>query len=417
MLRIRLVILLLMFTLMVSAQIDKSINVATAGTLNTVITVSEKATITDLIISGNIDARDFKYMRDEMAVLATVDISSASIKAYSGGEGTYFDGSFSYPANEIPNGAFSPKPMDGIPRGKATLINVKMPVSTTSIGEIAFASCKGLTGNLIIPNSVTIIKEAAFADCSGFNGTLTLSAQLTTIEKSAFQNCTGFVGSLNIPTNVTSVGESAFMFCSGFDGSLSFGNSLTEIGFFAFSYCSNFSDLLIIPNGIAIMEDNTFEECNNITEVVIPNSVISMGDNVFSNCSRIIKMTVSNEIPPQISSSTFDGVPKNTCVVTVPTGCSSAYKSANYWKDFSVINDMKNTGLQNTNAEVIFKTNHNDKEIIIEGLSKNKNVILYNSVGKIIYKIKSSDDKIFFKLKTNGVYILKVDEKAVKISL
>ena len=59
--------------------------------------------------------------------------------------------------------------------------------SVTSIGEVTFYECSGLT-SVVIPNSVTSIGNYAFKSCSG----------LTSVE---------------IPNSVTSIGEYAFYKC------------------------------------------------------------------------------------------------------------------------------------------------------------------------------------------------------------
>ena len=83
--------------------------------------------------------------------------------------------------------------------------------SVTSIGELAFIYCSGLT-SIAIPNSITSIGKSAFEGCSGLT-------------------------SVTIPNSVTSIGESTFFKCSGLT-SITIPNSVTSIGDFAFSYCN-----------------------------------------------------------------------------------------------------------------------------------------------------------------------------------
>lgn len=387
------IFLMLMCVTLVSAKVEKAVNLTSAGTLSSLIDAGEKSTITDLTITGQIDARDFKFMRDEMAVLANIDMSTTTIKAYSGELGTYFDGSFSYPANEIPNGAFSPKPMDGIPRGKATLKSVKMPTTITSIGSIAFANCQGLTGNLVLPNAVTIIKEAAFADCTGFNGTLTLPSGLIFIEKSAFQSCSRFTGNLMIPNNVTTIADFVFMSCSGFNGTLQLGNSLANIDIYAFAECSNF------------------------TEIAIPSSLTSITDDVFSGCSSVNSIKVENANPPTITSSTFDGINKNICIVTVPNNSIATYKSADYWKSFVNFAEKNGTGLSSIHADVKVKTNTQNHTVIIEGLPDNFTSRLFDISGKLLFEKLSTSGAVTFKVNKTGLFLVSTQKGTFKVAL
>ena len=103
------VILLSMFSsLTMQAQVSKTVNITTAGTLSASLNTTELATVTNLSISGTIDARDFKTMRESMPNLADIDLSAISIVAYEGLSCGTFGGSkiVKYPANEIPEEIF-----------------------------------------------------------------------------------------------------------------------------------------------------------------------------------------------------------------------------------------------------------------------------------------------------------------------
>jgi len=78
----------MLLTTLLAAQVSKTINVTTAGTLTNLLTSTEKASITNLTVTGNIDARDVKCRRDEVVNLTVLDISATLIVAYSGIDGT-----------------------------------------------------------------------------------------------------------------------------------------------------------------------------------------------------------------------------------------------------------------------------------------------------------------------------------------
>jgi hypothetical protein len=75
----------LTIAVMLQAQVTKTVNV-TAGGLSTALTTVEMSSITELIVTGTIDARDFKTMRDEMPLLKNVDLNDATIVEYTGTE-------------------------------------------------------------------------------------------------------------------------------------------------------------------------------------------------------------------------------------------------------------------------------------------------------------------------------------------
>src|ERR1035437_3116633 len=91
-------------TFFLQAGVTKTVYLK-AGTLFSKMTGAELTTVTDLILSGTIDARDFVTIRDKMIRVERIDLSNAYISYYSGINGTTpFD--IQYPANAIPINAF-----------------------------------------------------------------------------------------------------------------------------------------------------------------------------------------------------------------------------------------------------------------------------------------------------------------------
>ncbi len=157
------------------------------------------------------------------------------------------------------------------------LISLTIPNSVTSIGRGAFAYCSGLTSinvdssnafyndgngsnciiesssnsliagcqNTVIPNNVTSIGDLAFAECSGLTS-LTIPNSVTSIEYCAFQNCFGLT-SLTIPNSVTSIGDWAFWGCSGLTSVYVDIETPLEIGSDTFSDRANAT--LYVPAG------------------------------------------------------------------------------------------------------------------------------------------------------------------------
>ena len=86
-----------------------------------------------------------------------------------------------------------------------------IPNSLTSIGNLTFYYCSGLT-SLTIPNSVTNIGADAFAWCMGLTS-LSIPNSIISIEKTAFQGCSGLT-SVTIPNSVTSIESLVFSYCN-----------------------------------------------------------------------------------------------------------------------------------------------------------------------------------------------------------
>ncbi|HET7732360.1 MAG TPA: leucine-rich repeat domain-containing protein [Paludibacter sp.] len=289
---------------------DTAINLS-PGELSGILTSSQKATITNLQLTGSIDARDFKTMRDSMPALSAIDINTVSVSAYTGTQGTAGSQNITYPAGYIPQSAFSL----GNNTVNFKLTSIILPTSITSIGDSAFYNCGSLTGNLIIPGLVTSIGNNAFESC-GMNGTLILPNSLTTIGVKAFylcQNITGLTlsesltsisvsafdgdwalqGHLTIPNSVTSIGNNAFFYCGFSDVTIP--NSVTSIGAGAFGKCKMLSGNVTIPNSITAISDYTFALCGSLTSVTLPNSVTSIGENAFT-MSALASIILPNSI-------------------------------------------------------------------------------------------------------------------------
>jgi len=131
--------------------------------------------------------------------------------------------------------------------GSTGLTSITIPSSVTFIGDYAFLSCTKLKEFIVsenntkyysldgalfnknctelikypnaksniytLPNSVTSIGDYAFAGCKGL-ASVTIPSSVISIGSSAFWGCTG-ITSITIPNSVTSIGNYAFSLCTG----------------------------------------------------------------------------------------------------------------------------------------------------------------------------------------------------------
>ncbi len=131
----------------------------------------------------------------------------------------------------------------------------------TSIGDLAFWGCSGLT-SITIPSSVTSIGDLAFWGCSGLTS-ITIPSSVTSIEGSAFRDCSGLT-SITIPSSVTSIGGWAFYGCSGLT-SITIPSSVTSIGYETFYGCSGLTN-------ITVDSDNSVYDSRNNCNAIIRKS-------------------------------------------------------------------------------------------------------------------------------------------------
>ena len=186
--------------------------------------------------------------------------------------------------------------------GCSGLESITLPSSLISIGDRAFNSCSGLTGELDFSNCTSLISigDYAFSSCSGLTGELNLTdcTSLTSIGDFAFWACSGFKGVLNLTncTSLTSIGDSAFEGCSGLEV-LALGESLTSIGEAAFNSCIRLTELDFSNcTSLISIGYSAFNNCIGLTELDFSNctSLTSIGSYAFELCTSLKRIVFPN---------------------------------------------------------------------------------------------------------------------------
>ena len=249
----------------------------------------------------------------------------------------------------------------------------------TTIGSSAFSGCSSLT-SLTIPNSVTDIGSSAFSGCSSLTSVI-IGNSVTEIGYYAFSGCSSLT-SLTIPNSVTDIGSSAFSGCSSLT-SVTIGNSVTTIGSGAFFSCSSLTSVTI-GNSVTEIGYYAFSGCSSLTSVTITNSVTTIGYYAFSGCKNVKQITVEAVTPPECSINTFDGVNTKECKLFVPKNSVDAYKKANGWKEFFLI-EGTTTGIINN----IYNKIENVDVYTIDGIKRlsKASVNEINALPKGVYII------------------------------
>ena len=93
---------------------------------------------------------------------------------------------------------------------------------------------------------------------------------------------------------------------------------------------------ITIPNSVTSIGEWAFCSCTGLTSVTIGNSVKEIGRYAFDGCTGLTEIRVEANTPPTVGSLAFSEVDKSIPVY-VPAGCEEAYRSADYWKNFTNI--------------------------------------------------------------------------------
>lgn len=214
---------------------------STPGGLKNAITAANKdyTKIKNLKITGEINAKDFYFMRDSMPILSALNLKEVHIKAWTNPNNP----DEKYLEDKIPVSAFNAQGGGG----NSTLVNFVFPDRLKAIGDNAFTNCKNLSGSLIIPEGVVEIQRGAFTGCSSLNGTLSLPSTLKKLGTSGdgpdkdikdegidyyngvFSGCNNLTGNLIIPDGVEIIRGYCFDNCSGFYGELKLPSKLKKV--------------------------------------------------------------------------------------------------------------------------------------------------------------------------------------------
>ena len=302
--------------------------------------------------------------------------------------------------------------------------------SVTSIGELAFIYCSGLT-SIAIPNSITSIGESAFEGCSGLTS-VTIPNSVTNIGYGAFNGCTGitqtiivndmfvflptgYEGHYSIPENISTIIGGAFYDCSGLT-SVTIPNSVTSIAEGTFSGCSSLTSVNI-PNSVTSIAEGAFPGCRSLTSITIPNSVTSIGDYAFSFCLNIENVYCYAEVVPSTDVYTFYYSDIENATLHVPASAIEAYKTTAPWSGFGTIKAIEETvGVESVKDRGIAIQSAGGF-INISGLDNNEKVSFYGIDGKALGSATAINGTTSFAAQSGSIVVAKIGKESIKIAV
>ncbi len=206
-------------------------------------------------------------------------------------------------------------------------------VTVTTIGTLAFKSCKNLT-SVVLPEGLTTLEQWAFYSCTGMTK-ITIPLSLTTVANAAFDNCRALTevwyNGVSKEYITIGTGNSYFVdavwygnyFCDHeFDGkydtacehcgatkkiakvygtSGSFDYVITPDengGFVTIAKCNNkIAGMVEIPATIdgavvKVIGETAFKSCKAMTNVIIPEGVTTLGPWAFYSCTVLTGVTL-----------------------------------------------------------------------------------------------------------------------------
>ena len=199
--------------------------------------------------------------------------------SYPNTKNTYVEGD-DYQVTSIGAGAFA---------DQINLTSITIPSGITSIGDLAFYGCDGLTSIIVQPENsvyhsegnclIETTSKTLILGCK--NSVIPDNESVTSIAADAFSGCDGLTN-ITIPEGVISIGDSAFEGCSGL-------LSVT------------------LPNSLTIIGSNVFRDCSSLTTISIPSNLTNIGISAFYDCTNlaIVYIDSSDIVNEIINSSSY----------------------------------------------------------------------------------------------------------------
>jgi hypothetical protein len=268
-------IFFLFCAVLLKAQFSKTVNVLPGGIVRS-LTNDEKKSVTTLNVEGSIDVRDFKFMKDSLPNLTTINLSKVIIPS-------------------IPEKVF---------KDCEKLKAIVLPTTITSIEHLAFSNCINLS-EIEIPNSVTNLGIRAFGGCKKLK-TINISSNVTSISN-PFSGCSALINVETSNPNYKSI-----------DGVLYSKDGKTLIN------CpTSIKGVFVVPTSVISIDMVSFEDCQNITRIKIPSTVSNIDQISLMKCSGLIDVA-----PDNAKYRSIDGVLFNkdaSQLITCPTSKSGDY--------------------------------------------------------------------------------------------
>ena len=238
---------------------DIAIEMAAGDCLASLLGTMQKKMVTKLTVSGPLSDEDFRTMRDDMPLLADIDLWAAE-------------------CDYIPNGAFCISQDGDRETGKLTLQRIRLPQHVKTIDYCAFAGCTNLTEvNLSELTELENIGGRAFNSC-GMSAVDLSHSRISNLDDLNFRRMPK-LQTILLPATLTTLGN-AFQEVPVAKLDLSNCVNLKDVRD-AFYNCKQLQRV-VLPDNIQTL-DGTFSECTALTTVNFPQRLRTLGNHVFFN--------------------------------------------------------------------------------------------------------------------------------------
>lgn len=159
---------------------------------------------------------------------------------------------------------------------------------------------------------------------------------------------------------------------------------------------------------------NAFSSDMSLGRVDIPASVSLIREGAFAGCGNIRTVKCDASLPPICGEGVWESEVLNNAMLYVPEGTAQTYRSAETWSLFKNISDSDMSGIDTClDNESDVRISVTDGKVHING-TDNATVEIFDTAGRKVYTGKGN---CIVNNLYRGTYILRVGDKALKISL
>ena len=352
----------------------------------------DDTSVTQLTVTGEMDARDFLYIANELTQLTSLDLSGVTIVAYSDARNPLTASVYDYAAGTLPQSMLMgmklesivlPSTLVGI--GQAALAGcdrltaIELPPTVTTIGDYAFSGTS--LQQVTIPATVQTVGRGAFAHCFALESasvsasvigdyaflgddrlqSVQLGEQVRRIGAEAFHGtaiqsldashatqldslgnwamASTPLTTVSLPTGMTQMGDGAFFGTTHLNAA-SMPRALQHVPNYAFAGGSQIVADTVLHEGLTHIGDYAFYNWSDTRHFFIPGTVQHLGTRAMAGMTGMEQIDVAAAIVPTLGDEVWAGVDQPTVKLGTPDNTTAElYAAAEQWQDFYILHD------------------------------------------------------------------------------
>ena len=408
------VILLMSATAMQAGEVKKTVEIKEAGTLSTLLG-EDKSTITDLTLTGVMNAEDFKVVKslsgaETKGKIKNLNLAGVELLDVAGKKTTVL-----YPSALsnclILESVVLPDNLTEIGLKSlyrtVKLKSITLPKTLKVLGEEALSENNELE-SITLPEGLTTIGRAAFSYCKKLKA-VKLPETIETVEPFAFTGCM-VLSSINLPESLKTIGESALSSTAIKEITLPTG--IKAVSKTLFFNCRSLTTVKL-HDAITSIEDGAFSLCSSMTALSIPSKVNSIGRKAFYKMTSLKSIKLYSSEVPTTDASAFEGLTALSTLY-VPKGSLSKYKAHEVWGKIKTIEEFS-PAVSNETIEQSTTKIYAQEGCIVITTERPTKVAIYRFSGELVKTLNVASDASINVEK--GLYIVKTEQQTKKVQV